>query len=471
MFFLGILTSILFINGAMLSQHNEQVVLMLPYNVFFVPYFIISFVAIFYLIVHNRNLSSGSNKKIFTFHLIGFTILLCGGMIDFFNLSLMSSRMFLNIPSFTIFGVIGFGVITVYVFTERLIFLITEHAKLNLAYEDLERARSIISIGKSTAIINHEMRNALFSVLFHTEKIYEESPTEKSHVLCKQIIATINNLLNLNHELLDMSKKKILGAEGNASADIVNILQDVVATKFPDRKDTFSFLDVPSRQAVYCQKERMYDVIQRLFNYSLSKGSTEIKIRLYKDICAILLIIDDNNKETDASGSGMDGNGYVGVNDAEKLDLSMMRSTIEANGGHLSILVKKNLHPPSDGLIYNISLPNYAESPPGFGKEKDKVVLIKNGLDNLEPLIAVFNNVFMTPHFVQNHKEILNKFDESHIIIGSEEEILTFQSFKHNYRLFIILTDARGKTIVATSAGDELGVFSEQLLLCEMIKR
>ncbi|MGA2507264.1 MAG: hypothetical protein ABSF80_07295 [Chitinispirillaceae bacterium] len=470
MFFLSMLNCILFASGLMLAQRNDQVVLTAPYNFIFGPYFVLSIISIIYLILHNRKLSKGFDKRTFTFHIVGFGVLLIGGLVDFLNLSLMNSYMFLHIPSFSIFGVIGFGIITVYAFTERLIFLINEHTKLNLAYVDLEKACSLISVGKSTAILNHEMRNSLFSVLFHTEKILEESATKNNHVLCRQIITTVNNLLNLNHELLDMSKKRIMESEGSSSVDLVKMVKTVIETFFAEKKNCFHFLDFPDKQIIYCDKDRMNDVIKRLLNYSVSKGSTAINLRLYKDICAVLFIIDDDIK--DVVEYCEDGNNaeFIPANNKEKREISMMRSTIEANGGHLNIFVKKCFKPPSDGLVYNIALPNYAEAPFKYDKDKDRVVLIKNGLSNLEPIIKIFNNVFVNPHIVQSFKDVINKYDDSYIILGGEEELFSYQRQKSDLQFFVISSDGDGRVIVKTSFGAELGILSEHLILCDLLK-
>jgi signal transduction histidine kinase len=464
------LNCILFASGLMLAQRNDQVVLTAPYNFIFGPYFVLSIISIIYLILHNRKLSKGFDKRTFTFHIVGFGVLLIGGLVDFLNLSLMNSYMFLHIPSFSIFGVIGFGIITVYAFTERLIFLINEHTKLNLAYVDLEKACSLISVGKSTAILNHEMRNSLFSVLFHTEKILEESATKNNHVLCRQIITTVNNLLNLNHELLDMSKKRIMESEGSSSVDLVKMVKTVIETFFAEKKNCFHFLDFPDKQIIYCDKDRMNDVIKRLLNYSVSKGSTAINLRLYKDICAVLFIIDDDIK--DVVEYCEDGNNaeFIPANNKEKREISMMRSTIEANGGHLNIFVKKCFKPPSDGLVYNIALPNYAEAPFKYDKDKDRVVLIKNGLSNLEPIIKIFNNVFVNPHIVQSFKDVINKYDDSYIILGGEEELFSYQRQKSDLQFFVISSDGDGRVIVKTSFGAELGILSEHLILCDLLK-
>ena len=470
LFFAGLVNCILFALGLMLTQNNDLVILTIPYNLIFGPYFMLSIISIVYLILHNRRLTKGFDKKTFTFHIIGFGVLLIGGVVDFLNLSLMKSHMFLNIPSFSIFGVIGFGIITVYVFTERLIFLINEHTKLNLAYVDLEKARSLISVGKSTAILNHEMRNSLFSVLFHTEKILEESVTKNNNVLCRQIITTVNNLLNLNHELLDMSKKRIMESEGSSSVDLVKMVKNVIETSFTEKKNCFHFLDFPDKQIIYCDKDRMNDVIKRLLDYSISKGSTAINLRLYKDICAVLLIIDDDIKDVVEYCEDRNNAEFIPTNNKEKREISMMRSTIEANGGHLSVFVKKCFKPPSDGLVYNIALPNYAEAPFKYDKDKDRVVLIKNGLSNLEPIIKIFNNVFVNPHIVQSHEDIINKYDESYIILGSKAELSAFQNHNYNFQFFIIASEGDGRVIVKTSFGAELGVLSERLILHDLLK-
>ena len=470
MFVLCVLNIILFAFGTMVHQRGDQVILTLPYYVIFCSYFFFFIICAIYLILHNRRLSQMFDKRTFTLHLIGGIILLAGGMIDLCNLSIMKSHMFLHIPSFSIFGVIGFGIVTAYAFTERLVHLINEHTKLNLAYTDLEKARSLISVGKSTAILNHEIRDSLFSVLFHTEKIRKNSNSDESRVLCGQIITSINNVLNLNHDLLNMSKKRILESKDIRPVDIACLITDIIRGDYTEKEKIFHLLDFSERPIIYCNKERMNDAMMRLFNYSISKGSTKIDLRLYKDTAAILLIIDDNIK--DIAASSTTGNtGFIPNNGNEEREISMIRSTIEANGGHINIYGKNCFNPPEDGLVYNIALPNYDEEPLGNEANKNKIVLIKNGISNFESMIEIFHNVYITPHIVFSHKEIVNKFDSSYIILGEKKELLTLRHLVEDYRMYVVASNRDGRIYIETIWGTDLGLLSEQMIIHEFLQQ
>ena len=71
---------------------------------------------------------------------------------------------------------------------------------------------------------------------------------------------------------------------------------------------------------------------------------------------------------------------------------------------------------------------------------------------------------------VQSYKDIINKYDESYIILGNREELMALQNINQNYQLFIISSDGDGRVIVKTSFGSELGILSEHLILCDLLK-
>jgi C4-dicarboxylate-specific signal transduction histidine kinase len=81
---------------------------------------------------------------------------------------LVGHRIFPQVPTFTTPGLLLFGLIVTYVFTDRLTTIIkdreTTFGKLQAAYKEMEEVQELKELGQSTAIINHEIKNYAFII-------------------------------------------------------------------------------------------------------------------------------------------------------------------------------------------------------------------------------------------------------------------------------------------------------------------
>jgi hypothetical protein len=88
------------------------------------------------------------------------------------------------------------------------------------------------------------------------------------------------------------------------------------------------------------------------------------------------------------------------------LGMCIIRSIVESHGGYISAYSKNVLSDKEHGLMLNIAFPVFENEDSEVESEKDMVVLIKEGVENLSQIIRVFQNVFVNPFIVQSVNDI-----------------------------------------------------------------
>ena len=457
----------LFISNTMLHLKNGNLVLSNGYNFIFIPFLVIAIIGITGYCIYN--ICKFKERRVFAFHLFAIFILILCGILDLASLY-AKKYLSLELPSITIVGTILFGFILLYIFTDRLIDLIREnrklYSKLQYCYSDLEKARSLIAIGKAPAIINHETRNHLFSIQFLIEKLKSNTADSPNQELISSITRHLNNLYHLNYDILDFSRKKVMSE--NLSFDIIELVKSV-AVDFT--KTRFNWLDFDQKQIIYGDKERIKYAFTTLFSFSISNFSQELNVKFQKDKNVILILIDDDSKILCRKEKAREENyEFMPDNEQERLDISMIRYIVEGNGGHVTILSKETMKSGTRGLSFYITFPNYAEGPELFDKVKDNVVLVKDGLKDLNKIIQIFNNAFVNPHVVQfldNRPDILEK---DLIIIGNHKSIQHLLSTKagRKHPAYIISED-NSQIQILNEFLQPVGILSENLILNEIL--
>ena len=455
----------MFIGDIMIYPENGKLILSGNYNLIFMTYFAITAIGITGYCI--SRVSKVKERKIFLYHLFALLILGLCGILDF--VSLYSKKYLLaELPSYSIIGTILFGFILLYIFTDRLIDLIRENRKLYLklqyCYSDLEKARSLIAIGKAPAIINHETRNHLFSIQFLIEKLKAKTVDNSDQELISNVMRHLNNLYHLNYEILDFSRKKVMSE--NLSFDIIELVRSVAAD-FTDTR--FRWLDFEQSQIIYGDKMRIKYAFSTLFSFSTSNFSRELKVKFQKDRNVILILIDDDSKTLCQKKEAREGNyDFVPDNEQERLDISMIRYIVEGNGGHVTIISKEAMKSGTSGLLFYITFPNYAESPELFEKVKDNVVLIKDGLKDLDKIIQIFNNVFVNPHIVQFLDDKPDYLEKNPIIMGSYKSVkhLLSTTTGRKHPAYII-SEGNSHIQILNELLQPVGILSEHLILNE----
>lgn len=471
LFIISGIISILFVLNLMFIVNDNNATPNLIYALLFVPYTLFTAFYINYHVVKTFLNSSGFERKIYFSHILGFALITICGLLDFIRL--LNNQFVVPVVSFTIFGVIGLGVLLSYIFTERLILLIQERNRtlqdLKLAYTELEDARSLSELGQSSAMINHEIRNHISAIKGYLEliKLKIGKPEIAENWISKAILS-IDNLTKFSVGILDFSKSKIL--KEKKPLDICSRISNTICEHFPDHKEKFKMINIDNPVMIHGDWVKLNHVFLNLFKNSIEAEATEINIRILLKERVILLTIEDNGCGLDPEKIGnifkafhsTKGSGGTG------LGMSIARSIIEGHGGHINAATKNQSDIDEKGMIFNISFPVYFESGEKQILKNSNIVLIKENLSQLSEILKMFQNVFVVPAIMQDLNELFTdkKLKDDIVVLGSSEIIGSLNRKSNKCRCFSIVSNSNGRYYVAGNSNDAFnGIFNEEFIL------
>lgn len=477
----GIIFSLFLIqDGVMLKMENNQVLSTILYNVTFVPYTIIWVVLLNYINIKAISKAPVKDKKIFKIHLFGIISLCLFGLLDLFAASLLGQKK-LPIPSFSIIGVLVFGIMASLIFAERFLILIKDrqyaYDKLEAAYKDMEKSATLKQLGESTAIINHEIKNYMIKISGMAEIIkLKERLSYKGKQHIETIIKSIMSLNAFSKDILDLSKKKI--TKGGKLINIGNVIKNCIKIHFSNEKDFFTLYNFDKCPLVYGDWVKLEQVFINLFNNSIEaspKSNTKISIRLKYTNDILLIIIEDNGKGCSIQEIKNIFKAFYTTKTSHGqgtgLGMSISKTIIESHGGRISAYSKNVRDSNTHGLIINIAFPVYNSSQ-GHQDIKNDIVLIKEGIEPLESVIRIFQNINVTPNIIQEASDLENKkfFNKNVEIIGNAASIEKINKQFPNYKnTFLLKEHKQIPYILNTSKENKPYVFSEEFIFANLI--
>jgi len=229
-----------FMTGAMIGEANGNLVTTFAYNLVFLPILAWYIVSALYVIIRRLGSRSPMEKRILKFHLVGFGILFCTGLLDLFALVGLIGQ---YVASYTVIGVMAFGIIASLIFAEHFIALLAEKqstfGKLESAYKDLERVNALKQLGESTAIINHEIKNYMFMISGNAQILEEmETLSEKGHTIVKNIITSVDRLSAFSHDILNLSRTQII--KEKHPVNLSELMKSVIDRHYPSVVHSFT---------------------------------------------------------------------------------------------------------------------------------------------------------------------------------------------------------------------------------------
>lgn len=472
LFIISGLISILFMLNLMFVMKDNSATPNLLYLFLFMPYTLFSAFYINYHVITSFLKSTGFDKKIYFLHLLGFGLITICGLLDF--VTLLYNKFFIPVVSFTIFGVIGLGILLSYIFTERLVLLIREKNRtlndLKLAYTELEHALSLSELGQSSAIINHEIKNYACAIRGYLDliKLRKDIP-EKPRVWLNKAIASIEYLTQFSNSILDFSKSKIL--KDKKPLDIYERINRTISEHFPNQIKNFKICTLDDPVMIHGDWLKLNHVFLNMFKNSFEAGATEIMIKiLHKDNVSLVTIEDngcgiDPKKINDIFKAFFSTKGRQG---GSGLGMSITRSIIEGHGGYISVFTKNSKENKDTGLMFNITFPAYSESMEKPIQRNTNIVLIQENLEQLPMILKTFQNAFVIPSLIQNVDEFdTNKYlKEDTVILGSPEMIGDLNRRHNKYRYYsFVNNNNKGLYVVGNNDDSYKGYFNENFIL------
>jgi signal transduction histidine kinase len=474
MFAAGVFFSILFCTNFMMKETEREITSTLLYNITFAPYMISSMIGIVVFLFVYSSKTAERERKVLIFHRWGIGALALGGILDLTTI-FIGHREIPEIATYSILGLLLFGMIVTYVFIDRLTEIIRTReitfGKLQAAYKELEEVQTLKELGQSTAIINHEIKNYTFMISSSAELLYSCADlSEKYKKITANIVTTAMKMSDFSKEILNFSRAKILGDKRQIA--LFNLIGECVKTHFTEKQAMVS-IDNDNRDLfIHGDWQKLEHVFVNIIKNSFEAETTHLSIKAIRRDTVLVLVIEDDGigcteeqlgsifKSFYTTKKGRGGTG---------LGMCLSRSIVESHGGYINAYSKNLLKNGTHGLILTMAFPIYQEGFKEIEDKKDPVMLIKEGVENLAQIIKVFQNVMITPYIVQKADEIDSKKIslEKIEIYGTADSINKFRKrFGPSGHTHTLFSNAQGIVFVVNEEKDKnIFAFSEQYVL------
>lgn len=369
-----------------------------------------TFLVIFYNVVGIKKVSP-EQKKILKMHLFGIALLFPAGFMDMLTIVHVDSEW----PSFTIFGLFFFGITTAIIFTERFISLVLEREKaferLKQIHQDMGSASVLKELGKSTAIISHQIKNHMNQVSYWAKKIKDsENLSPRGLLRVENLYKASESIRTFTQDLLDISKSQIL--QNTKTVDLWMLVKTIIESRFNQHASAFHLVNANTPVQMNIQWEKMEQALINLFDNAIEASqemNPRIEIEITEKLGVILMRIEDWGKgcseedekrifdtffttKSNKSGSG--------------LGLSLVSSVIQGHGGSISGISKTaqvGQHR-GTGMKFLLCFPAYENTL--LGKKLDELVVLKQGIQNIEPIARILSNVNAQPYFMNDGNDL-----------------------------------------------------------------
>lgn len=237
------------------------------------------FLFAYYVLIGHVRTAGPEEKRFARLHLAAFAIVSAGGFLDMLAVAIPSLLIFPNCKSV---GVLLFGFLCAYFFTDRFFRILDERDLLFRRVESLslefEQARPLWKLGESAARISHEIKNyvAVFksnNVLLRTRL---EPGSENPEV--DRMARSTERLESLAESILDFSNSG--QSRRFETLDLETLIGDCVQDHLPDRSPAFAVQGPGEGLSVRGDRGRLDQIFANLFRNSLEAGATRISILL-----------------------------------------------------------------------------------------------------------------------------------------------------------------------------------------------
>ena len=449
------------------------------YEFIFLPYILGYVIFANYLILNRLQYCSKPEKKILQIHLAGFAVLIFGGLLD---LGVMLNIIGETFVSFTVIGVLAFGIMGSLIFAERFLLIIqdrqTTFGKLETAYRDLEQVTALKQLGESTAMINHEIKNYMFMIAGNAQLLQEfETLTTKGKETVKNIVTSVERLTAFSEDILNISRNEVLREK--TILNLPEVIKGTVHKHFPTKSSSFKFFGMEREKVMHGDWGKLEQVFVNIFKNSfeaITVENPEIKIRLSSTEASLLVSIEDN-------GVGADENQIQNLfkaffstkskNGGSGLGMSITKSIVEGHGGRISAYSKNLEKKGEHGLKLLISFPIYAENIEAESKKKHPIIVVKDGMEGLPEIIRIFQNLRVNPTIVQSASDIkINEFpDGATIMVSTKTMAANFPKLSGFSKLCLVSLHGPNIYVLDHGRGKHPDVFSEEYVVTRMLRK
>ncbi len=464
----------------MIVPLGNKIHLTLGYYLTFLPYAIFYIYTAHHVVLKRINKCAAPEKRILRFHLAGFAVLIMAGLVDLVTLMGFIQPI---ITSFTILGVLAFGIMASLIFGERFLIIIRERQttfeKLESAYRDLEQVNALKQLGESTAIINHEIKNYMFMISGNAQLLEQvEHLSKKGHEIVHNIVSSVERLTGFSDDILKLSRTQIL--KEMHPVNITDLVSGIIEKHFGNRKSSFILTGLDKDHFLYGDWGKLEQVFVNIFNNSLEAGGEDrlaIRVKMATERGFLLVSVEDNGVGCDAEQlEGLFKAFYTTkkASGGTGLGMSISRTIVEAHGGRISAYSKNMARKGDHGLKLIMTFPLYAQNMMEEELRKHPIVLIKEGMDNLPDLIRVFQNVKVNPYIIQSIQELKEtEFppDSMTVLVSAKAMAGGFKKLSAYPWLCMVSHHERNLYILDHGRGNRPDVFSEEYVIARLLRK
>ncbi len=473
-----IISCLIFTNSMLGIKGNSVSGGILYYTIFF-PYILGIITILIKTIVSRFNKVDEHSRRILVFHLFGISFLGFCGLLDMTGLLTSATKV---IPSFKVIGILGFGFSGALVFAERFAQLLqdrdTAFSKLQTAYSELEDSNNLKELGKSTAIINHEIKNHLFMISGQSQMLLEmENLSVRGKEITNRIISCVHKLNSFTKEILELSKSRII--KEKHPVNLVSLIQSCIERFFPGKKEHILIETESQEQFIYGDWKKLENVFINLIKNSLEamgeSVTPEIKIHLRSNDSVMLVSIEDNGLGcTQAEMEKLFQAFYTTKtrNEGTGLGLSFTRTIVESHGGKINSYSKNLSSPDEHGMLMVMTFPIYEQESLEIEELKVPIYLAPNSLPNYPTILQTFRNLKITPKLLSDtsdYKKLSEVVGEA-CILGSSEGLSQIPKFKtQKFRRFLVSSVNNQQYVANLEEATSPQLFCEEYVLTRML--
>ncbi len=284
-----------------------------------------------------------------------------GGILDMIVL-IIGYRIIPQISTFTTPGLLLFGLIVTYVFTDRLTTIIKDReitfGKLQAAYRELEMARPLSRLGRSIAMVNHEIKHKTFNLTLILKSLERAQLTPFLRKKIDECNTVVESIAKFNRDVLDQSGIWMINKE---HLELHACIMEVIASFTQKFGKQVKYEGPDSGFTILGDMEKLQSVLENLFLNSIEAGANNINVRASRNDTAITVQIEDNGKGCDKETLDLLFTTFFTTKKSQKgtgLGLSIAQTIIENLGGSIKAYSKNLLKNGETGMVFTVLLPS-----------------------------------------------------------------------------------------------------------------
>jgi len=341
--------------------------------------------------------------------------------------------------------------------------------RLRGAYRDLESAKPLRELGRSAAFINHEIKNHMMVISGYAALLLRSKKLdEKDRAMADNITAAVAKLHDFSMSVMELSQPK--AKNDGEEFEPAQRLRSCIGANFAERASGIS-VNCGDALLLNGNPEKLERAFTSALRNSFEAGAQNVSVRLSACNQTALMVIDDDGTGCSAAAlSNLSTTFFTTKRTAAGIGLGLceIRSAVEAYNGSISIYAKNILGGGKHGLMIQILLP--ASRKTLCETVKSEVMLLKDGLPDIQGIMSMLKNLKIIPHTAVKVKNIEIKSSSDLVVIAavSKKDDLKELTGRGKIKVLHIEEAECGVLLVVDEDGDR-ELFTEEYIIKSLI--